>query len=159
MRLLDHFTLMQSQILRLNAELLKPAAIARQHHIKVEIKFTPDRLPIESRTEHQPRYQLGCRMHCQGHPPEQPDEALFRTEVLLNAIYRQMQGEPVDFTTFNRLHAQLSRQLYPLLRLHSLNQMQLLGIPNVHLPEDPFNSMEEAQRTPTSQPEPEGRLH
>ncbi len=156
--LLEQFTLVRTQWIRLHAELLKPVAAEQPHQLKVEIKLTPSTLPGENNG--MPEYQIGCRMHCLGHLPQKEEEPLFQTEVLMNAIYRQAHGMPLDFTRFSALHSQCNRQLYPLLRLKLIQLVRELGISQVQLPEDLFTQMEETRPELDSEgPEKTTRLH
>ncbi len=156
--LLDHFTLVRTRWIRLHAELLKPVAAEQPHQLKVEIKLTPSTLPKDN--PGMPEYQLGCRMHCLGHLPQKENDPLFQTEVLMNAIYRQVQGSPLDFSQFSTLHSQCNRQLYPLLRLKLIQLVRDLGINQVQLPEDLFTQMEENhQGLDNEGPEKTTRLH
>ncbi len=156
--LLEHFSLVRTQVIRLHGELLKPAAIDKPHQLKVEIKLTPNTLPHDNPASTE--YQLGCRMHCLGHLPQQETDPLFQAEVLMNAIYRQMQGTPIPFEQFSREHARFNRQLYPLMRQWLMQMLRNLGIGNVHLPEDLYTATETQQESLNpGGPERTTRLH
>ncbi len=156
MHLLDHFTLLKVQVIRLQAELHKPVAVQTPHQIKVEIKLTPSNLPKTSTPL--PEYQLGCRMFCSGHGNETENDPMFTAEVLMNAIYRQIHGPPITFEQFSTFHGQFNRQLYPLLRQHIVAQLLNLKITSEQLPQDLFTQME-GGNTRSDSGESSGTVH
>jgi hypothetical protein len=52
------------------------------------------------------------------------------------AIYQQIDGEPVDVAQFTASHASLTRQLYPLLQQELRMLLVRLGLEKIHLPFD-----------------------
>ena len=63
-----------------------------------------------------PQFQVTARMLCRGNRDgDESGDPLFTVEMVLQAVYRQFRGEPVDFQMFSSSHASLTRQLYPLI--------------------------------------------
>jgi hypothetical protein len=52
------------------------------------------------------------------------------------AIYQQIDGDPVDIAVFTANHASLTRQLYPLLQQELRMLLVRLGLEQIHLPFD-----------------------
>ncbi|NND56919.1 MAG: hypothetical protein HKN57_06685, partial [Xanthomonadales bacterium] len=52
------------------------------------------------------------------------------------AIYQQVEGDPVDVSEFTANHASLTRQLYPLLQQELRMLLVRLGLEQIHLPFD-----------------------
>ena len=61
---------------------------------------------------------------------------MFKAKVGFEAIYQQVQGNPVDVAEFTSNHASLTRQLYPLLQQELRTLLVRLGLEQIHLPFD-----------------------
>ena len=136
MNLLDRFVLHHIQISQLKARLIHVSKDPGAQQAKVEINLTPRMLETDS-GENLPSYQVSARLSCQG-GAESRDEAgpKFEAQVGFEAIYRQVEGEPVDITVFTANHASLTRQLYPLLQHELRLLLTRLGLEQIHLPFD-----------------------
>ena len=141
--LLDHFALAHTQLTRLNADLSEIVPQDQSFKAKVELKLTPREMPLE---EGLPQYQVTARLLCRGNrEAESPDKPLFTIELVLQVVYRQFQGEPVDFETFTNNHGSLTRQLYPLIHHQLQPILKQLGLDQVKLPYDLANGGVERQ--------------
>lgn len=132
--LLERFVLKHVQVSRLNAELVQLGAGAGTHEAKVELNLTPRLMQADSGTE-LPSYQVTCRLSCQG-GGEEGQGPTFTAEVGFEAIYQQVQGEPMDVAEFTANHGSLIRQLYPLLQNELRGLLSRLGLEQIHLPFD-----------------------
>jgi len=132
--LLDQFALAHTQVTRLNADLKEIVAQDQKFSAKVELKLTPREIAPDGEV---PQYQVTARMFCRGHREGlETAEPLFTIELVMQTVYRQFRGEPVDFQTFSASHGSLTRQLYPLIH-HQLNPLlKQLGLDQVKLPYD-----------------------
>ena len=101
---------------------------------KVELNLSPRPLKTDSGDE-LPGYRVTARLRCRG---AHDDEAgpRFKAQVVVEAIYRQMDGDPVDVAAFGANHASLTRQLYPLLQQELRGLMLRLGLERIQLPFD-----------------------
>ena len=132
--LLENFALAHTQLTRLNAELSEVVARDQTFQAKVELKLTPREMPVD---EGQVQYQVTARLLCRGNrESESPDKPLFTIELVLQAVYRQFRGDPVDFETFTGNHGSLTRQLYPLIHHQLQPVLKQLGLDQVKLPYD-----------------------
>lgn len=132
--LLESFALAHTQLTRLNADLSEIVTQNQVFKAKVELKLTPREMPAESG---QSQYQVTARLLCRGNrEAESPDKPLFTIDLVLQAVYRQFQGEPVDFETFTKHHPSLTRQLYPLIHHQLQPILKQLGLDQVKLPYD-----------------------
>jgi hypothetical protein len=61
---------------------------------------------------------------------------MFNAKVGSEAIYQQVEGDPVDVAEFTSNHASLTRQLYPLLQQELRILLVRLGLEQIHLPFD-----------------------
>jgi len=132
--LLDHFALAHTQLTRLNADLTEIVTQGQNFNAKVELKLTPREMPAEGDLT---QYQVTARLLCRGNrEAENPDKPLFTIELVLQAVYRQIHGEAVDFETFSRHHGSLTRQLYPLIHHQLQPVLKQFGLDQVKLPYD-----------------------
>ncbi len=132
--LLDSFALAHTQLTRLSADLTEIVTQDQTFKAKVELKLTPREMPAENV---QSQYQVTARLLCRGNrETENPDKPLFTIELVLQAVYRQFQGEPIDFETFTKHHGSLTRQLYPLIHHQLQPILKQLGLDQVKLPYD-----------------------
>jgi hypothetical protein len=84
-----------------------------------------------------PQYQVTARLVCRGRrESDEADEPLFTVELVLQAVYTQFQGQPVDFETFQANHGSLTRQLYPLIHHQLQPVFKQFGLDQVKLPYD-----------------------
>lgn len=141
--LLEKFVLKHVQISQLNAELIQLAQGSGTHETKVELNLTPRLMKSDSGDE-LPSYQVTARLRCQGGGEEQKGPA-FKTSVGFEAIYQQIDGEPMDLSEFTANHASLTRQIYPLLQNELRNLMSRLGLEKIQLPFDLAARVEESQ--------------
>ncbi len=134
LNLLDQFALAHTQVTRLNADLSEVVSPDQKFSAKVELKLTPREMPAEQEVT---QYQVTARMLCRGHrEQDDAEKPLFTIEFVLQAVYRQFQGDPVSFEAFTRNHGSLTRQLYPLIH-HQLKPIfKQFGLDQVHLPYD-----------------------
>ena len=70
---------------------------------------------------------------------------MFRAQVAFEAIYQQLDGDPVDVSEFTNNHASLTRQLYPMLQLELRTLLGRLGLEQIHLPFDLAARVKEAE--------------
>ena len=114
MNLLDFFALFNTQVIKMHAELLRAIGPEDVLQARVEIKLSPGELAaagVEGAC-----YQVGVRLVCEGSMKVKGvDTRAFSIECILNAGYRQIQGDPVSFEVFSKHHTSLTRQLYPLI--------------------------------------------
>lgn len=136
--LLEDFALAHTQMTRLNADLTEIVTQGQNFNAKVELKLTPREMPPEGDLT---QYQVTARLLCRGNrEAENPDQPLFTIELVLQAVYRQFKGQPVDFETFSRHHGSLTRQLYPLIHQQLQPVLKQFGLDKVKLPYDLANT-------------------
>jgi hypothetical protein len=134
MNLLDFFVLQHVQVSLLKAELEQASKDPGTQEAKVEFNLTPRLMNTDS-GEKLPSYQVSARLNCIGGVADDSGPR-FNARVGLEAIYQQVDGDPVDVAQFTNSHASLTRQLYPLLQ-HELRGLLLrLGLEQIHLPFD-----------------------
>ena len=134
MNLLDQFCLQHVQLSLLKAELLKPAKGKGKREAKVELNLAPRLVKTDSGDE-LPSYQVSAKLSCKGNPDEDTGPR-FVAQVGIEAIYQQVDGDPLDVAEFTSHHASLTRQLYPLLQQELRMLLLRLGLEQVHLPFD-----------------------
>lgn len=134
MNLLEHFVLKHVQISRLNAELVEVGKASGAQEAKVELNLTPRIMKADS-GEELPSYQVSARLHCRG-GGEQKSGPSFSATVQFEAVYQQVNGNPVDVAQFTANHASLTRQLYPILQGELRTLLGRLGLEQIHLPFD-----------------------
>lgn len=134
MNLLDHFVLQHIQVSLLKAELLNVSKESGNQEAKVELNLTPRPLKTDS-GDKLPAYQVSARLSCKGGAKEKPGP-VFAAKVGFEAIYQQVNGEPMDVAEFTSHHASLTRQLYPLLQQELRLLLVRLGLEQIHLPFD-----------------------
>jgi hypothetical protein len=132
--LLDHFYLQHVRVTCLDAELTDAREGIGDREAKVELNLTPRPLKADSGDE-LPGYRVSARLSCRSGEDE-GTAPKFAATVVVEAIYRQMDGDPVDVATFGASHASLTRQLYPLLQQELRGLMLRLGLERIHLPFD-----------------------
>lgn len=131
--LLERFSLAHTQVTRLNADLSEIVPPNQAFSAKVELKLTPLEMAYEGEL---PQYQVTARLICRGSREDSPDQPLFTVELVLQAVYGQFRGEPVDFETFKANHGTLTRQLYPLIHHQLQPVFKQFGLDQVKLPYD-----------------------
>jgi len=135
--LLDRFALAHTQVTRLQADLGEIVPTDQKISAKVELKLTPRKIPVEQDTI---QYQVTARLICRGHREPEPDEKpLFTIDLVLQAVYRQFDGESMPFEEFSQHHASLTRQLYPLIHHQLQPVFKQFGLEQVRLPYDLVN--------------------
>lgn len=134
MNLLDQFVLEQVQLSLIEARLLKAAKGPGAREAKVELKLKPRPVKTDS-GEKPPAYQVSAVLSCKG-GSEDGVEPQFIARVGIEAVYQQIDGDPIDVTEFSAHHASLTRQLYPMLQQELRLLMMRLGLEGVRLPFD-----------------------
>lgn len=134
MNLLDQFVLQHVQISSLKAKLIEVSKESGAQEAKVELNLTPRMMNTDS-GDALPAYQVTARLTCKGGAKDEPGPK-FIASVAFEAIYQQMEGEPVDVAEFTANHASLTRQLYPLLQQELRMLLVRLGLEQIHLPFD-----------------------
>jgi hypothetical protein len=134
MNLLEYFVLHHVQTSELSAELVRVSNEPGTREAKVELNLTPR--PMQSDSGNAlPAYQVSARLSCQG-GGEGLSGPSFKARVGFEAVYQQMNGEPIDIARFTANHASLTRQLYPLLQHELRGLLFKLGLEQIHLPFD-----------------------
>lgn len=133
MNLLDQFVLQHVQISLLEARLLTTAKGPGTREAKVELKLSPRPVKTDSGDE-PPAYQVSAKLSCRGESDAEAPQ--FLAQVGVEAVYQQIDGEPLDVTEFSAHHTSLTRQLYPLLQQELRQLLMRLGLEQVHLPFD-----------------------
>ncbi len=137
--LLERFSLAHTHLTRINADLGEIVKPDDKFSAKVELKLTPREMPTEQ-VEGQSQYQVTARLVCRGSREQDASEKpLFTIEIILQAVYRQFQGDPIDFETFSQHHGTLTRQLYPLIHHQLQPVFKQFGLDQVKLPFDLVN--------------------
>lgn len=132
--LLDHFMLAHTQVTRLHADLTEIVPKEARFTAKVELKLTPRQMPAEPGSN---QYQVSARLLCRGGLENaDPAKPMFTIELVLQAVYRQFQGESVSFEAFSANHGSLTRQLYPLIHHQLQPVFKQFGLDHVKLPYD-----------------------
>jgi hypothetical protein len=134
MNLLDHFVLQHIQVSLLKAKLIHVSKEAGAQQAKVELNLTPRLMETDS-GDKLPAYQVSARLSCRGGAEDDPGPK-FVAQVGFEAIYQQIDGDPVDVSEFSTNHASLTRQLYPLLQQELRLLLVRLGLEQIHLPFD-----------------------
>ena len=134
MNLLDQFILQHVQISLLQAKLLKSAKGEGSREARVELKLAPRLVKTDS-GEELPSYQVSAKLSCKADATDDIGPR-FVAEASMEAIYRQIDGDPLDLSEFSAHHASLTRQLYPLLQQELRTLLLRLGLEQVHLPFD-----------------------
>ena len=134
MNLLDHFVLQHVQVSLLHAELINVSKEAGNQEAKVELNLTPRLMKTDS-GDKLPAYQVSAKLSCSASSEDKPGPK-FSAKVAFEAIYQQVNGEPVDVSVFTSNHASLTRQLYPLLQQELRLLLGRLGLEQIHLPFD-----------------------
>lgn len=134
MNLLDQFVLQHVQVSLLKAKLIHVSKDPGSQQAKVELNLTPRMMETDS-GDKLPAYQVSARLSCEGGAEEDPGPK-FTAKVGFEAIYQQIDGDPVDVAEFSANHASLTRQLYPLLQQELRMLLVRLGLEQIHLPFD-----------------------
>ena len=134
MNLLDQFCLQHVQLSLLKAKLINSAKEKGKREAKVELNLAPRLMQTDS-GENLPSYQVSAKLICTGNPDETTGPR-FVAQVGIEAVYQQIDGDPVDVSEFTSHHASLTRQLYPLLQQELRMLLLRLGLEQVHLPFD-----------------------
>lgn len=132
--LLDQFVLQHVHVSLLKARLVRVSKISGSQEAKVELNLTPRMMKTDS-GDKLPAYQVSARLTCKGGGEGDPGPK-FIAQVGFEAIYQQIDGDPVDISVFTTNHASLTRQLYPLLQQELRTLLVRLGLEQIHLPFD-----------------------
>jgi len=143
MNLLDLFVLQHVQVSLLKAELVHASKDAGTQEAKVELNLTPRLMKADS-GDSLPAYQVSARLTCNGGSKDDSGP-MFNAKVGFEAIYQQVEGDPVDVSEFSSNHASLTRQLYPLLQQELRTLLVRLGLEQIHLPFDLAARIDHAQ--------------
>ncbi len=138
MNLLESFSLNYTQITNLHAELRQRVSQEQRIQAKIELNLTPKELSNGGETG-MPNYQITVSLTCIGEL-EGSNKPAFTLQVVMQANYQQIQGEPVDLTTFTQHHSSLTRQLYPLAHQQLRTMTLQLGLEQIRLPYDLLNT-------------------
>lgn len=139
--LLERFALAHTQVTRLNADLVEIVPPEQKFSAKVELKLTPREMPADKGVH---QFQVTARMLCRGsRESDEQTRPLFTIELVMQTVYRQFAGEPLDFETFSRSHGSLTRQLYPLMHHQLQPVFKQFGLDQVRLPYDLVNQAAE----------------
>ena len=134
MNLLDQFVLQHVQVSLLKAKLEHMSKKSGTQEAKVELNLTPRMLNSDI-GDKLPAYQVSAHLICRGGAEGDPGPK-FIAKVGFEAIYQQMEGDPVDISEFTANHSSLTRQLYPLLQQELRMLLVRLGLEQIHLPFD-----------------------
>lgn len=134
MNLLDQFCLQHVQLSLLKAKLINTAKAKGAREAKVELNLAPRLMKTDS-GDKLPSYQVSAKLSCTGNPDEKSGPR-FIAQVGIEAVYQQIDGDPLDVAEFTSHHASLTRQLYPLLQQELRMLLLRLGLEQVHLPFD-----------------------
>lgn len=146
MNLLDQFVLHHVQTSSLKAKLIEVSKESGSQEAKVELNLAPRMLNADS-GDALPAYQVSAKLTCKGGPKDESGPK-FVASVGIEAIYQQMEGDPVDVSVFTSNHASLTRQLYPLLQQELRNLLLRLGLEQIHLPFDLAARIDESENEP-----------
>jgi hypothetical protein len=134
LNLLDRFALAHTQVTRFSADLKEIVAPDQKFSAKVELKLTPRDMPKDGDVA---QFQVTARLLCRGNREgDESMDPLFTVELIVQAVYRQFCGAPVDFETFTACHSSLTRQLYPLIHHQLMPVLKQFGLDQVKLPYD-----------------------
>ncbi len=122
------------QLSLLEAKLRSPAKGHGSREARVELKLMPRPVKTDSGDE-PPAYQVSAQLSCKG-GAEGDVAPSFVARVGVEAVYQQIEGDPLDVTEFSAHHASLTRQLYPLLQQELRLMLMRLGLEQVKLPFD-----------------------
>ncbi len=139
--LLDAYTLVNIEMLKLGAELHRTMPPSEHCQARIELKLSPQ-TPIADSVS-QVGQIMNARLGVLGLPPNgREEDKLFTLEVVINATYRPLVdqfGNPigdVSFDAFSRGHTSLARQLFPILERRAHQLLLELGISHIRLPLD-----------------------
>jgi len=134
MNLLENFILQHCQVSQLHGELIRVAREGAMQDAKVEMNLTPRLMDMDS-GDQLPSYQVSARLVLVGGSGDDSKPS-FKAKVVLETVYQQISGEPLDIALFSTHHASLARQLYPLLAQELRGILTRMGISNIQLPFD-----------------------
>lgn len=137
--LLQQFALNTTQLIKLNAELYRPLQTNEQVQARVELNVTAQAPPDPQQIPG--NYIIAVRLTCVGLPLSGNEaDRIFGAECILNASYVQISGDPLTFEVFARHQTTLTRQLFPLMTGQIQPLMAQLGLSQIRLPQDVFES-------------------
>jgi hypothetical protein len=137
--LLQQFALNTTQLIKLNAELYRPLQANEQVQARVELNVTAQ-APADPQ-QITGNYIIAVRLTCVGLPLSGNEaDRIFGAECILNASYVQIHGDPLKFEVFARHQTTLTRQLFPLMTGQIQPLMAQLGLAQIRLPQDVFES-------------------
>lgn len=155
MNLLDHFVLQHVQVSLLQARLVKVSRESGTQEARVELNLTPRMMKADSGDE-LPAYQVSAKLRCAGGGEGSSSGPSFRAQVGMEAVYQQIDGDPVDVSEFTANHASLTRQIYPLLQQELRMLLGRLGLEQINLP---FDLAAQVQQTEQETVQLSGALH
>lgn len=132
--LLDQFVLQHVQLSLLDARLKSTPQVSGSREAQVELKLSPRPVKTDS-GDALPAYQVSARLSCRSEADDGSAPG-FVARVALEAIYQQIDGDPLDMSDFSAHHGSLTRQLYPLLSQELRLLLIRLGLEHVKLPFD-----------------------
>ena len=105
-----------------------------EREAKVEFNLVPRKLKKPAGSE-LPAFQVSARLECKGLEETSEDPA-FVVTIVLEAVYLQASGSAMAFKEFASQHAELTRQLYPLIQQQLRLMLSQLGLEQMQLPVD-----------------------
>jgi hypothetical protein len=132
--LLDQFILQHVQVSLIEAKLKSAPPAEGTREARVELKLTPRPVKADA-GDALPAYQVSAQLSCRS---DAKDESAprFIARVGVEAVYQQINGDPLDMSAFSAHHGSLTRQLYPLLQQELRLLLVRLGLEQVKLPFD-----------------------
>jgi hypothetical protein len=149
MNLLNQFVLQQTQYSALHAELNRVPADNGEREAKVEFHLVPRKIKNQPDSG-MPAYQVTAKLECRG-MDNQGEEPAFKVGIVLEAVYFQVEGEPMSFKDFSGRHGEFTRQLYPLVQQQLRQLLSQLGLEQLKLPADMGSSVGPGRDIPASQ--------
>ncbi len=149
MDLLKLFVLQQTQYSALHAELNRVPAEKGEREAKVEFQLVPRRLKNPPASP-LPAYQVTATLNCRGMDGQGEDPA-FTVRIVLEAVYFQVSGEAMPFKEFSSRHAEVTRQLYPLVQQQLRQLLSQMGLEQLKLPADMATNLGPGHDIPASQ--------
>lgn len=134
MNLLEHFVLHHIQLSLLHTELVRVSRESGMQEAKVELNLTP-RVMEADEDSVLPSYQVSAKLNCDSASEDDSGPA-FKAMVGIEAVYKQIIGDPMDINEFTNHHSVLARQLYPLLQQEMRGLLARMGLSHIQLPFD-----------------------
>lgn len=121
---------------------------------KVEMNLTPRVLETDA-DDSLPSYQVSASLFCAAGAKDDTGPA-FKAKVVIETVYQQTSGGPVDLADFSRHHSGLARQIYPLLAQELRSLLTSMGLTHIQLP---FDLNPQSHKISVSRDEISDRVH